>query len=200
METRPCEHCGEPLPRRAQRNARFCDVTCRVAAHRARKAAAPVLPRELTSRPRWVRYSVKKIPLQSVGRQVASSTDRSTWSSYEAAAASSRGVGMGFVLDGDGIVCIDLDRCVLPGGRLVPWARRVVERAGATYVEVSPSGSGVHIWGRARLAQGRVVAVRGGGKAEVYPNGRYITVTSQRWGDTPSVLGDLTALVGELIS
>lgn len=107
---------------------------------------------------------------------------------------------MGFVLDGDGIVCIDLDRCLLPGGRLAPWARRVVERAGATYVEVSPSGTGVHIWGRARLAHGRVVAVRGGGKAEVYPSGRYITVTSQRFGDTPSVLGDLTALVGELIS
>lgn len=106
---------------------------------------------------------------------------------------------MGFVLDGDGIVCIDLDHC-LDGDVLAPWARAVVGAAGGTYVEVSPSGTGVHIWGRAELAHGRVVHLPGGGKAEVYPNGRYITVTSRRFGDTPSVLGDLTGLVGELIA
>ncbi|MEU8136593.1 BT4734/BF3469 family protein [Streptodolium elevatio] len=146
-----------------------------------------------------MRYSPRKIPLQSAGREVASSTDRSTWSSFAEASTSTRGVGMGFVLDGDGIVCVDLDHC-LTGGQLAPWAERIVAAAGATYIEVSPSGTGVHIWGRAELVHGRVVHLPGGGKAEVYPNGRYITVTSRPFGDTPSVLGDLSGLVGELIA
>jgi primase-polymerase (primpol)-like protein len=146
-----------------------------------------------------VRYSAKKIPLQAAGRDVASSTDPSTWCSYEQAAASDRGVGLGFVLNGDGIVCIDLDHCV-DAGVLAPWARRIVDAAPGAYVEVSPSGHGLHVWGRADLAAGRVISVPGGGKAEIYPNGRYITVTSRPVGDTPSVLGDLSALVGELIS
>lgn len=106
---------------------------------------------------------------------------------------------MGFVLDGDGVACIDLDHC-LTGGVLEPWAARLVERAGDTYVEVSPSGDGLHIWGFASVPQGRVVATPDGGKAEVYGWGRYITVTSRPWGDTPARLGDLTALVGELIA
>lgn len=146
-----------------------------------------------------MRYSAKKIPLQAIGRDAASSTDPSTWCSYEQAAASTRGVGVGFVLNGDGIVCIDLDHC-LDGGELAPWAQRIVDAAGGAYCEVSPSGHGLHLWGRAELACGRVVSVPGGGKAEIYPNGRYITITSAPYGDTPSELGDLTGLIGELIS
>lgn len=171
-----------------------------MAACRARRTgAAPSLPRELTSRRRWVRYSAAKVPLRADRRGAASSTNSATWCSYEAARGSRFGVGSGFVLNGDGIVCIDLDECVRDG-ELAPWARRIVDRAPGCYVELSPSGTGVHIWGRAFMRQGRVVPVEGGGKAEIYPDGRYITVTSQRWGDTPSELGDLTGLVGELIS
>lgn len=146
-----------------------------------------------------MRYSGTKVPLQARRRAVASSTDPATWATYEQACASTEGRGMGFVLNGDGIVCIDLDHC-LADGELAPWAGRVVEAAKGSYVEVSPSGTGVHIWGRAEMACGRMVHLPGGGKAEVYPDGRYITVTSQRWGDTPSLLGDLTGLVGELIA
>lgn len=168
-------------------------------ARRAQDASASVLPRELTSRPRWVRHSARKIPLQAIGRDVASSTDPSTWCSYEQAAASDRGVGLGFVLNGDGIVCIDLDHC-LTDGELAPWAQRIVDAAVGAYCEVSPSSRGLHLWGRAEMAVGRVVSVPGGGKAEIYPNGRFVTVTSRPYGDTPSVLGDLSALVGELTS
>lgn len=130
---------------------------------------------------------------------MASSTNPRTWATYEQARSSTEGVGAGFVLNGDGIVCIDLDHCFI-GGVLAPWARRIVDRTGSTWVEVSPSGNGLHIWGRAHMTSGRVVDIPGGGKAEVYPNGRYITVTHKRWGDTPAVLGDLTDVIGELIS
>lgn len=146
-----------------------------------------------------MRYSARKIPLRVDGHGPASSTDSSTWGSYEQAAASREGVGVGFVLNGDGIACVDLDHCI-KGGVLAPWAQRLVDRAPGAYVEVSPSGDGLHLWGFASVPQGRVVSTPDGGKAEVYGWGRYITVTSRKWGDTPSRLGDLSALVGELIS
>jgi primase-polymerase (primpol)-like protein len=106
---------------------------------------------------------------------------------------------MGFVLNGDGISCVDLDHCIVDGV-LAPWAQRIVDRAPGCYVERSPSGDGLHIWGYASVPQGRVVSTPGGGKAEVYGWGRYLTVTSRPWGDTPSRLGDLTGLVSELIA
>lgn len=146
-----------------------------------------------------MRYSGAKVPLRADRRGVASSTDPSTWSTYEQARASTEGRGAGFVLNGDGIVCIDLDHC-WSGGVLAPWARRIVDRASSTWMEVSPSGDGLHIWGRAHMTSGRVVNTPGGGKAEVYPSGRYITVTHRTFGDMPAALGDLTEVIGELIT
>lgn len=104
---------------------------------------------------------------------------------------------MGFVLDGDGIACIDLDHC-LDGGVVAPWAQRILDRAPGCYTEVSPGGDGLHVWGFASVPQGRVVSTPDGGKAEIYGWGRYITISARSFGDTPSRLGDLTGLVSEL--
>lgn len=202
MDTRECEHCGGLLPRASRVDARYCGGTCRVAALRARRTStrpSPVLPPDLTGEPRWVRYSPNKIPLRADIGGTASSTDPSTWCSYQQALDSRFGVGPGFVLDGDGIVCIDLDDC-LTGGQLAPWAERIVAAAGRTYIEVSPSRCGIHVWGRAVLAAGRVVSTPGGGSAEVYPSGRYITVTRRPFNDAPPVLGDISGLVAALTS
>lgn len=192
METPRCEHCDEPLRITARRHARYCGGTCRVAAHRARRT----LPDELTSRPRWVRRTSRKVPI-TVGGDTASSTDPETWSRYRDAAASTAGAGLGFVLDGDGIVCLDLDHC-LYGDRLAPWAQRIVDAAGSTWVERSVSGDGLHIWGLGELPHGRRITV-GTGTVELYGTGRYIAVTGDTWGDTPRRLGDLSDLIHELL-
>ncbi|MCT9142932.1 hypothetical protein [Streptomyces violarus] len=128
---------------------------------------------------------------------VASSTDPSTWSRYAYAAASSAGAGLGFVLDGDGVVCLDLDHAVVDG-ELLPWAQRIVDAAGSTWVEVSLSGTGLHIWGRGSLPHGRRIAV-GSGSVELYGIGRYIAVTGRTWGDTPRRLGDLQHVIDSLL-
>src|SRR5690348_7641329 len=128
-----CEKCDGPMPVLKRGHARFCSGRCRVAAHRAKRA----LPRELTSRDRWVRRSTRKMPLTTDGG-AASSTDPSTWCSYGEAKASEAGTGLGFVLDGDGIVCVDLDHCVDDRGRVAVWAQEILDRFPATYVEVSP--------------------------------------------------------------
>lgn len=191
-----CEHCGSDLPLMARQHARFCDTRCRSKAHRARKTQ---LPAELTDRDRWIRRSATKVPL-TTGGMPASSTDPRTWSSYKDAAASTAGVGLGFVLsDRDDVVCLDLDHCLNTlTGRLAPWAAAILRDAGATYVEVSPSGDGLHIFGYATVRQGRRIRRPDGTAVEIYGTGRYITVTGRRHGSSPSILADLSAVIAAL--
>lgn len=179
------------MPVIKRRHAATCSTRCRVARHRARS-----LPAELTRRDRWVRRSVTKTPLRVDGRGPASSTDSSTWSSYKQARRSPVGVGLGYVLTTqDGIVCIDLDHCI-SDGVVAGWAQAILEMAGATYVEVSLSGTGLHIWGRGKVSTGRVI--RDGERAiEVYGTGRYIAM-GQRHGNTPARLADLSGVISAL--
>ncbi|MFJ5089982.1 DNA primase [Streptomyces sp. NPDC088674] len=195
MKTRRCEHCRTHLGARHAHNARYCSGRCRTAACRARRT----VPAELVERDRWVRRSAAKVPL-TVGGAVASSTNSATWSAHRAAARSTAGVGLGFVLDGDGVVVVDLDHCLTVEGALKEWARPVVEAASGCWVERSVSGEGLHIWGVGRLpGSGRRLPLAGGGTAEVYGSGRYIAVTGQTWGGAPRRLGDLQDLIDALL-
>lgn len=164
-----------------------------MAAHRARKKT--VLPAELRETDRWVTHDESKRPTTPEGAP-ASSTDSSTWSPYSKVRARER---RGFVLNGDGIVCIDLDHCLTPDGALAPLARAVLERCPLTYVEVSPSGDGLHVWGRGDVAQGRRLRRRGG-DVEVYGTARYMTVTGRPFESSPAVLGDLSGVIRWLMT
>ena len=104
------------------------------------------------------------------------------------------GDGVGFVLNGDGIACIDLDDCLVDG-RPKPWARRILRSTPATYVEVSPSGRGLHIFGYAEVGRGR--CTKG---VEVYDRGRYICVTGRRFSSFPAGLADMSALVNSILA
>lgn len=160
-----CGHCGADFTAaRTGRTPRYCSTRCRVAAHRAR----PRIPSELTSRTRWVRHHRKR-PITVEG-QAASSTNSATWATYSAVLRSKVGHGIGFVL-GDGIACLDLDHCLVDG-EPDDRAREVLARVPGAYVEVSPSGDGLHVWGLAAEQPGR----RRDG-IESYSVGRYITVT-----------------------
>ncbi len=175
-----CAGCHVDLSPLRRGNQQYCSSRCRTAAHRA-------LPAETLRRlPRWVRRNADKIPLTITGTP-ASSTRQSTWSTFEAASESSVGAGLGFVLNGDGIVCVDLDHCLDSRGHIAKWAADLVATMPATYVEVSPSGDGLHVWGFGTIDKGR----RSNG-VEVYGTGRYITVTGRRWRGSVSSFADLT--------
>lgn len=147
--------------------------------------------------PRWVRYTRAKMPLTPEGR-AASSTAPATWSTYAEAEASTIGAGVGFVLNGDGLVCIDLDHC-LTNGQLVPWAQQILDQAPATYTEVSVSGTGLHIFGYGQLAKGRRIRRPNGANIEVYPNGRFIAVTGTPYAKAPNTLTDLSGLLNTIL-
>lgn len=169
------------LPRRG---AKFCSQKCGTYYRRELKRSG--VPVEMSSRDRWMRRSALKRPL-TVDGESASSTDASTWSSYSEALASAVGTGIGFAL-GDGIGCIDLDHCI-EGGELAPWAAEVVAANPGTYIEVSMSGTGLHIFGLRAEGPGR--KIRDGRSIEVYSQGRYIAVTGKTFGKAPAALSEL---------
>lgn len=143
----------------------------------------------MTSRPRWTRRDGKR-PVTTAGR-CASSTDTSTWTTLREVLDSRTGDGIGFMLGG-GVGCIDLDHC-LDGGRVSPLARRVLDALPDTYVEVSPSGTGLHVFGLLPERAGRKVA-----GVEVYSRARFMTVTGVPHEASSPVLGDLSAVADAL--
>lgn len=171
-----------------------------MAAHRAGRRDGDPVPSAMTRRKQWVRHTARKVPLSVTGPKVrpASSTDPETWSSYSRVCRSTAGAGVGFVLSwADRLVCIDLDHALLDG-ELRPWARKIVDGLPETYIEVSPSGSGLHIWGFGSVERGRRIR-RGDSSVEVYDRGRYITVTRQPFEGAPSKLADLTRVIDDLL-
>jgi primase-polymerase (primpol)-like protein len=187
---RICAHCETDFkPQRS--TGVYCSPRCRVYAFREARAN---IPADLVTLARWVTFSRDKMPRQTDGTP-ASSTDPATWATFAAASSAARVLdrGVGFVLNGDGIACIDLDHCI-SGGVLADWAADIVARAGKTFVEVSPSGSGLHIWGFAEVGKGRRM-----GQVEVYDRGRYMTVTGNRWRGSSRRLADISSLVSDLV-
>lgn len=130
------------------------------------------MPVDLVQRDRWVLRDEAKVPLQTNGRP-AKSTDPSTWCDYDTARAAQVGVGVGFVLGG-GIAAVDIDHCLDAEGRPDARARALLQRAPGAYVEISPGGDGLHIWGLAEEQAGRCTA-----EFEAYAVGRYVTVTGR---------------------
>lgn len=137
------------------------------------------------------------MPLTVDGR-AASSTDPGTWSTYRSAARSTVGAGLGFVLDGDGIVCVDLDHALDEQGQVLPWAQRILDQVPGCWVEVSVSGRGLHVWGYGRLERGRRLPVDGG-TVEIYGDGRFIAVTGRTFGSAPARLGNLGPFLADLL-
>ncbi|MDQ0791974.1 bifunctional DNA primase/polymerase [Streptomyces sp. B1I3] len=197
-----CESCAGPMPLMARADARFCGDTCRKRAHRARASAerervtveqAARVPVELTSRPRWVRYSSRKVPLRVDGR-FAAVNDPSSWSDFDAAATAPAGEGVGFVLTAhDRIVVVDLDHAV-EAGQLLPWAQRIVDALPATYMERGRSGTGLHLWFRGEVPAGRRIR-QGELAVEVYSDRRYIII-GDRVPGTPLELAELPDAAG----
>lgn len=166
---RICENCPKRLPAWRRAGTRFCSGRCRVSSHRAGKK----LPTDLRHRDNWVRHDERKRPLGVCG-QLARVNESRAWVSHQRAVASTVGVGVGFVLDGSGIGVIDLDDAITDDGHLTPWAAEILAANRGTYVELSRSGRGLHIWGYLDHQPGR--RIRDGRNIEIYSTGRYIAM------------------------
>ena len=136
-----------------------------------------------------------KIPSSALTGAKAKSNDPVTWCGFSEAARAVNGSGkykgVGFMLSDSPYVCVDLDHC-LDGGEKEEWARGIVEQIGG-YVEVSQSGKGLHIFGRANVERDRR-----SDRIEVYGNNRFIAMTGNIYeghGELKPMQGALDALM-----
>lgn len=192
-----CTWCDGPLQSAGSRGrtARYCSGRCRTAACRHRKQ----IPDELDRTPRWIRWADHdgaKVPVNARGHAI--NAHRPTnWRPIEDVQDADR---RGFVLVGDGIICIDIDHCLNRAGNPMPWARALLRHLPATWAEISPSGDGLHLWGvhTAPLVLGACIRRFHGHRIEIYAAGRFITVTGNPVPRCPLVLADLTEAIDTL--
>jgi hypothetical protein len=168
------------------------------------------IPDELKALPRWVVWRAQpkkdhpdeddKVPYNARRpRSHASTTDLSTWAKYAGATLvyrnGSKVDGIGFVLNGDGIVGVDLDDCRDPQTAVLTQSALDLIAKFQSYTEASPSGCGIRIFARGKLKSGR----RRSGAVEVYDTERYLTVTGHQIAGTPRALVERQAELDALI-
>jgi len=163
------------------------------------------VPLELGKRPQWVAWRVEvrkdkptKVPVNPRTGANADTTDPDTWGTLDEALhcrEEHQLDGVGFVVtDGDPYCGIDLDSCRDPvTGKIAPWAHDIIVALNS-YSEITPSGRGVHVWGKGNLPPGR----RKRGHIEMYDRSRFFTVTGQHLKGTPTTIEECGAEVAAL--
>jgi hypothetical protein len=167
------------------------------------------IPQELVSRKNWVCYRLvpdpekpekkpAKVPHQVSG-PLAKSNDPSTWSTFEqarAAVAAGKFDGVSYALSAeDGLVCVDLDNARNPEtGHPEPWAAPIIH-ALRSYTEVSPSGTGYHVFVRGVIPK---ASHKQGSTVELYAGVKIMATTGtlgfqgyDKIESCPEVLADL---------
>jgi len=154
------------------------------------------IPDDLQHYPNWITYRIKefkdtegnvkrtKIPYTPTTGMKASTTDPATWVDFETAlACESNYDGLGFVFTNSPFVGVDLDDV---GNEIKAFEHGDLNNivgefheALQTYMEISPSGNGLHLILKGELPQGGNRA----GNIEMYDTGRYFTVTGDQLGE-----------------
>lgn len=171
------------------------------------------IPNELREGQAWVVWNrvnrggkPTKVPFQT-NKNPAKSNDPTTWDTFaniKSHYESFKVDGVGRVITDD-FIGIDLDNCIEDSyGTLAEWAQEIVDILPETYIEISPSNTGVKLWIRGNYPQ-NARSKKGGyplqGAVEVYPaKGRYFTITGQTLGDCQSVANVDDTTIAKLIS
>jgi len=150
-----------------------------------------LVPSYLKNLPNWVQWQLverdgkkTKIPYSLNGRP-ASSVDKSTWHKFDEIkhCTPCKDHGAGFCFDGSGIVGIDLDHCLTSSGEVIEKFKDVVDLLDS-YIEKSPSGTGLHLLMRCNTPpypSGKRKNFEDGTGIEIYSSGRYFTITGEKW-------------------
>ncbi|MBR6571480.1 MAG: DNA primase, partial [Clostridia bacterium] len=157
-------------------------------------------PKELSDLRQWICWRLEPDPKSDKPRKVpydpktgrkASSTNPDTWATLaEAMAAREKYLftGVGFVFTEEcGIVGVDIDHCRNEDGSFTDVAKAILEKV-QSYTEISPSGSGLHIFLRGVMpGKGNKNSASG---VEMYAAARYFTMTGNLLEGTSEAIAD----------
>lgn len=142
------------------------------------------IPSELRALPRWCcwKWSTdgRKVPIDPLTTRWASHSDPATWNTFANALFRLRrgGVGLNFA-SGGGIVAVDLDHCRDPQtGVLTAFAQDVIARLD-TYTEISPSGTGIHLFCLGAKPGPRCRYQADADALELYDGAHFMSVTGE---------------------
>jgi len=158
------------------------------------------IPAELRDRPQWVVWRQEmtkdgkptKVPYQPRRPQwKASSTKPDTWGTFEQSlnVAKINGFGgVGYVFSPqDDYAGVDFDHCRDKDTGQLKYCAQVLIDYLSSYVEISPSGTGIHVLIRGKVPPGgNAKGLSCGGKLEMYSQGRYFTMTGAHLLGTPA--------------
>src|SRR4029453_15303191 len=173
------------------------------------------IPAELRAMQQWVVWAhtwkeaekkFAKVPYSPTAGTLASSTDPTTWGTFDEAVAAyttSRAKGsphdaldgIGFVFTGTQYMGVDQDH-VLSDGVPAPDAARIVRELD-TYTEISPSGTGVKSFIKATKPGAGWSKISGLG-LEMYDDSRYFTMTGHVLDGVPDAPQERQAQVDAL--
>jgi len=106
-------------------------------------------------------------------------------------------VGLGFVFNkGVYVAGIDLDNCLDGETLTTEIAEDVVDAAGS-YIEISPSGKGLHVIVKERVKR-KAALVNHEAEVEVYDDERYFAITGVKWPTAPNILTENEGLLDNL--
>lgn len=154
-----------------------------------------ILPKEMTEAPQWVmwkRIHGAKVPHQK-NRHKASSTNPKNWCKYDELITVGDDYfnGIGFVIT-KGWIFIDLDH-VLNYDKTFKaegkWAEDLIKELKPQYIEVSPSGDGLHCFFKGELPHEHrnKVDMKNKTSLEVYTKDRFSTITAQPFNNSPLI-------------
>ena len=156
------------------------------------------IPDLLVNRDRWILWKYEwngekwdKVPIHPERGHKHDPTDPEIWVSFGDIQSAYRGDiaadGVGFVFDqSDQIVGVDLDNCRNPtSGNTEEWAEDILSGLDS-WSEVSPSGTGYHVFVVATLPDGGNKS----GDVEIYDNNRFFTVTGMKASGAPESIAE----------
>ena len=149
-------------------------------------------PRALAALPQWVCWRLEpdkrsgrdaKVPYDPNTNRRASASNPASWGTLDEALACAEKYhfsGVGFVFTKEsGYIGLDVDNCLDENGKPNETATDILNRLPPTYIEISPSGTGLHIFLFGALPPGGNRNSKHG--VEMYDSARYFTMTGKRF-------------------
>lgn len=157
-------------------------------------------PKDLAALPNWVCWRLEKdkksgrdmkVPYSPYDTKRASASNPATWGSLSEAQTCAEKYlfsGIGFMFtEKSGIVGVDIDHC-LADGKPNGIAADILSQLPPTYIEISPSGTGLHIFLKGTLPPGGNRNSKLG--VEMYSSSRYFTVTGKTFEKSADSIGE----------